>query len=128
MSEADLGPAFAAARRIEGESARFRTFQGLGWGLVIRFERDGDMHAVHRELARAGDWERQAMRAGMRWSARSRVEVVESLMREGRARGDAESVLERCQQMLRIAGPQPGPRGDTTTLPGALDGRRPEPR
>jgi len=111
--ESDLGPAIVAARRVKEPSARLSTFKGLGWGLEFRFERDGDMSVVHRELSRVTAEERDEMLAGIRWASDRRKSWVfeqREWMVQGRERtvttaSDLTLLSTRIDELLDLAGP-----------------------
>ncbi len=99
--EADLGPAFIEARRIADPRNRFRSFQGIGWGIEYRYEGSGDLESLVSHVDPLKASERVAVLAGLRWASLTRVaELVEE-----RARGELDE--RRRAQLARLRALQP---------------------
>jgi arylsulfatase A-like enzyme/4-amino-4-deoxy-L-arabinose transferase-like glycosyltransferase len=126
--ESDLGAAFDAARRVEDRTARLSTFKGLGWGVEFRYERDGDMGVVRRELARATAEEREEMLAGIRWASGRRKRIVRLQQQTESAPSDAATLLARFDELLDLAGPPRVGRADAERADEARAGSSPPAR
>lgn len=83
--ELDLNEAFNQARRIPGLDERFRSFQGIGWGIQYRFEGNGQLQPFLGQVDQLVLGERVAVLSGLRWTTGNRVNALRELVAEGRA-------------------------------------------
>jgi len=87
----DLSSALEVGRRIPERSVRHEVFQGIGWGMEYRFEKNGDLEQVQRELAGRPLEERAQIIRGMLWAVENRIRFVAGL----RAKGGEHVRLQR---------------------------------
>jgi hypothetical protein len=93
--ETDLGEALVAARRVGDPQSQTRVLQGIGWGMQIRFEADGDLERVRRELAVVPMNERPAVVGGLRLFTKERVDWL-------RARREAPSTGKPLERLIGL--------------------------
>jgi len=126
--------AVEAARRLQDPLHRYRTFEGIGFGLQYRFEGGGDLGRVRRNLAMLRVEERGALLRGLLEGVAERTDELKQraelgdhprehraarrrlLRLAGAVRADWEKIPEELRQ----------PRGEDRTLVRSLP-REPEP-
>jgi 4-amino-4-deoxy-L-arabinose transferase-like glycosyltransferase len=98
--------AVEAARLVEAPHLRFKVFEGLGWGVEYRFEKEGSLENVKRQIQALPIEERVAFVSGLRWATRMRRERFgHGIEMESLEDGD-RIVLERILQLRRFANGQ----------------------
>lgn len=97
--EREIDRAFSVARRVGDPKWRFSVFQGIGWGMQYRFEGDGDLDRVRRELAVLPPAERLAVLNGLRFFA---GESRDSLVRGKAGRNKGERLAARLDELQRF--------------------------
>ena len=97
--ELELEEAFSQARRIPGMDERFRTFQGIGWGIEYRFEGNGQLQPFLGQVDQLVLGERVAVLSGLRWTVGNRVNVLRELVTEGRATQREHTQRDRLERL-----------------------------
>jgi 4-amino-4-deoxy-L-arabinose transferase-like glycosyltransferase len=98
--ERDVGAALVAARRVEDPQLHYSVLLGIGWGMEFRFEADGDLEWVQRELAAIPLTERFAVLAGLRFYAQVSRDALGS-QKAGSVSGP--QLAERLDRLQRFA-------------------------
>ncbi|MBW2291658.1 MAG: glycosyltransferase family 39 protein [Deltaproteobacteria bacterium] len=97
--EDDLPRAFDQARRVPDLGERFRTFQGLGWGIQYRYEGNGQIQPFLGQVDQLPLGEHVAVLSGLRWSNGNQIAQFKTIIADGEATPRQRAQLERLEEL-----------------------------
>jgi 4-amino-4-deoxy-L-arabinose transferase-like glycosyltransferase len=104
--EDQMDRAVEAARLVEAPSLRFKVFEGLGWGVEYRFEKEGSLETLERRIRAFPIDERVPFLSGVRWATRIRRDRFGESIETGSEQARNRIVLERILRLRRFANGQ----------------------
>ena len=104
--EDQLDRAVAAAHLVEAPRLRFKAFQGLGWGVGYRFEKEGSLESLERRIEAFPINERVPILSGMQWASEIRRDQISQRIERGNQGPRDRELLERILRLQALASPE----------------------
>jgi hypothetical protein len=100
--EPELSHAFAAARRVPNPEQRSQVFVGIGWGIVIRFAKDGNLEFVARQLDSIPVAEKVYVLIGLRFFGPATLQHMKRTLPEGEGTAYYQEMADRFTRFQQL--------------------------